>query len=77
MRLEHYPPTQSLAFSPNSGIERERAPAPGVVFRALAENPVALKRFERSCQGRAQGAGREARPATPGAGVLLNFGIRV
>ncbi len=50
------------------------APASGAVFRALAENPVAPKRFERSCQCRAQEAGREARPATPGAGVLPNFG---
>ncbi len=53
------------------------APASGAVFRALAENPVALKRSRHSCQSRAQCAGREARPATPGAGVLPNFGIRV
>ncbi len=51
------------------------APASGAVFRALAENPAALKRSERSWQSRAQDAGREARPATPGAGVLPSFGL--
>ncbi|MEJ0088207.1 MAG: hypothetical protein WDM80_00390 [Limisphaerales bacterium] len=45
-------------------------PAPGVVFRALAENPAAPKDCKRLCRPRAQTAGREARPATPGAGVL-------
>jgi len=34
-------------------------PAPGVVFRALAENPDAPKRFKRSCQHRPRSAGRE------------------
>jgi len=48
------------------------APAPGAVFRALAENPDAAKRFKRSWQDCAQAAAREARPATPGAGVLPN-----
>ena len=51
------------------------APAPDAVFRALAENPHARKGFKRPSQCDAQGAGREARPATPGAGVLPSFGI--
>ena len=46
------------------------APAAGAVFRALAENPDAPKRVARSGSLRAPKAGREARPATPGAGVL-------
>jgi len=51
------------------------APASVAVFRALAENSVARERFECSCQCRAQDTGREARPATPGAGVLPNSGL--
>ena len=53
------------------------APAPGAVFRALAENPGAQESSGRRFQLHAQTAGREARPATPGAGVLPSFGVRV
>ena len=49
---------------------RGSAPASGAVFRALAENPGARKRPRRSGHLHAQKAEREARPATPGAGVL-------
>ncbi len=35
------------------------APAPGAVFRALAENPSARKSSKRSCQPRAHSAGGE------------------
>jgi len=55
-------------------VKREKqmgsAPASGAVFRALAENPRAPKRSKRPGSLRAPEAGREARPATPGAGVL-------
>jgi hypothetical protein len=53
------------------------APAPGAVFRALTENPRAQNSPKRSFQLSPQDAGREARPATPGAGALPNFGFRV
>jgi len=46
------------------------APAPGAVFRALAENPGAPKRSQRAGSVRTPGAARAARPARPGAGVL-------
>ena len=46
------------------------APAPGAVFRALAENPGATKSSESSHQRHTHEAGREARPATLGACVL-------
>ncbi len=54
-----------------------RAPASGAVSRALAENPFAPKTFERSWQFRARTTGREARPVTPEADVLPNYGIQV
>jgi hypothetical protein len=47
------------------------APASGAVFRALAENTRHAKTCDRSeTVGTPKKAGREARPATPGAGVL-------
>ena len=46
------------------------APAPGAVFRALAENPNARNASEKSATARALDAGRGARPAAPGAGAL-------
>ncbi len=49
------------------------APASGAVFRAPAENPGAPKPSDRSSHLHAHEAGREARPATPGAGVLPKF----
>ena len=52
------------------GNRRGSAPASGAVFRALAENPNAPKRCQRSGAIRAPDAGREARPTTPGAGGL-------
>ena len=52
------------------------APASGAVFCALAVGPRAPKSFERLWQFRAQTPGREARPATPEAGVLPDFGIQ-
>jgi hypothetical protein len=58
-------------------MKKGSAPASGAVFRALAENPGAQKQSGRSEQFHAQEAGREARPATPGAGVLPSIGIRV
>ena len=56
-----------------TGVETGGAPAPGAVFRAPAENPGAPKRSEHSSHLHAHEAGREARPATPGAGVLPKF----
>ena len=54
------------------------APAPGAVFRASRKNVGRSKKFQ---AGRlddvVRSAGRGARPATPVAGVLPNFGIRV
>ena len=54
------------------------APAPGAFFRALAENFV---RTEYSATfgwaGTTKLLAARARPATPGAGVLPNFGVRV
>ncbi len=58
------------SIKPEFRNSKGSAPASGAVFCALAENPVATKRSERSCLYRAQDAGREARSATPGAGVL-------
>ena len=69
--------TLTCRIEPKLRNGKGRAPASGAVFRALAENPVALKRSRHSCQSRAPCAGREARPATPGAGVLPNSGIRI
>jgi hypothetical protein len=63
-------------INPELRNEKGSAPAPGAVFRALAENPDAPKQSGRLEQFHAQEAGREARPATPGAGVLPNIGIR-
>ena len=66
------------AIPPESAFRDKEgsAPASGAVFRASEENPVAPKRFERSCQDCAQDAVREVRPATPEAGVLPNSGSR-
>ncbi len=74
-----------LQWAPQTQNSNGNAPASKVDFRAnpdtglgdVAESPYALKEFDRSCQYRPQRAGREARPATPGAGVLPNIGIRV
>jgi hypothetical protein len=50
------------------------APAPGAVFRALAENPRGLKTFECSWPCRAQTDGPRGRvPLRPRAGVVPNF----
>ena len=51
---------------------------PRALFPAPSrKTPGAQKNSEDSCQCRAQGADREARPATPGAGVLpFYFGVR-
>jgi 2-C-methyl-D-erythritol 2,4-cyclodiphosphate synthase len=51
------------------------APAPGAVFRALAENPGAPKSFKRSGQRHAQLPAARAQPATPEAGVLPSIGV--
>jgi hypothetical protein len=51
------------------------APAPGAVFRALAENPDSPESFQRPSQRHAQPPAARAPPATPGAGVLPNFGV--
>jgi hypothetical protein len=53
------------------------APAPGAVFRAPAENIGRIDISKILCPAHTPEAGREARPATPGAGVLPNFGIQV
>ena len=51
------------------------APAPGVVFRALAENPDAPESFQHPSQRHAQPPAARALSATPGAGVLPNCGV--
>ena len=53
------------------------APAPGAVFRALAENPDALKSCKRPGLRHAQPPAARAPPATPEAGVLPNCGVRI
>ena len=54
------------------------ARAARAVFRALAENPEGTEKFQTfgrmSCAKRLDA---KARPATPEAGVLPNFGFRV
>ena len=65
-------------LNPNSEVETGSARAARAVFRALAENAERAEKFQtfgRRSWG--QTAGREARPATPEAGVLPNFGFRV
>jgi len=68
---EHFHPRAEEIYYLTHGAGKIRnrngsAPAPGAVFRALAENPRAQKKFQTSAR---------ARPATPGAGVLPGFGI--
>jgi hypothetical protein len=46
-------------MNPTFAEEMGSASASGAVFRALAENPRALKYFKRSCQFHAQDAERE------------------
>jgi hypothetical protein len=46
-------------MNPNFAAEMGSAPASGAVFRALAENPRALKYFKRLCHFHAQKAERE------------------
>ena len=54
------------------------APAPGAVLRALAENREAQEKVHGwDFFNAGQSAERGARSATPGAGVLPNFGVRV
>jgi hypothetical protein len=66
------------AFNPNSEIEKGARP-PRALFSAPSRKTVGRsKKFQTSrLDGVVQSAGREARPATPVAGVLPNFGIRV
>jgi hypothetical protein len=53
------------------------APASGAVFLALAENTGTHRNVSRVREHVARkDAGREARPATPEAGVLPNFEVR-
>jgi len=59
-----------LPVKRDSGEEPGNAPAPGAVFRALAENIGAVGACVRPGNGERPRAGREARPATPEAGVL-------
>lgn len=58
-----------------AGLQTGSAPASGAVFRAHAENPGASERIKHLGQPHAQEAGREARSATPGAGVLPKLGL--
>jgi hypothetical protein len=61
-----------------SEIEMGSVPAPGAVFRALAENNERNKKVPvRPGILVSQTAGREARPATPEAGVLPSSGFQV
>src|ERR1035438_4485549 len=51
---------------------------PRVLFSAPSRKTSAASEFPKLlCPSHTQEAGREARPATPGAGVLPNFGVRV
>jgi hypothetical protein len=52
------------------------ARASRAVFRALAESIERTRNSGRFESSHAQEGGREARPATPEAGVLPNLGIR-
>ena len=62
---------------PNSEVERGACP-PRARFSAPSRKTAGGRKCcKGSCQCRAQAAGREARPATPGAGVLTEFGNRV
>jgi len=48
-----------------------------VQFSALSRKTLAASKFPKLfCPSHTQEAGREARPATPGAGVLPNFRVR-
>jgi hypothetical protein len=63
-------------LNPKTEIEIGSAPAPGAVFRALAENNERNKKVPvRPGILVSQTAGREARPATPEAGVLPSSGF--
>ena len=66
------------AFKPNSEIEAGSAPAPGAVFRALAENTDGGK----LCATRKSAAGGKCWPrgrvqARPGRACSPNFGLRI
>jgi len=65
-------------FTPNSEMEKGARP-PRALFSAPSRKTMGRsKKFQTSrLDGVVQSAGREARPATPVAGVLPNFGIRV
>jgi len=59
-----------MGSAPASGVSRSAG-------RALAENIGRVEVSETAVPSHTQEAGREARPATPGTGVLPNFGVRV
>jgi hypothetical protein len=65
-------------LNPKTEIEMGSAPAPGAIFRALAENNERNKKVPiYSGMLVCQTAGRGARPATPEAGVLPSSGFQV
>ena len=65
-------------FEPKLRNRKGSAPAPGLFSAPSRKTVGRSKKFQTSrWDGVVQSAGREARPATPVAGVLPNFGIRV
>jgi len=66
-----------MRFYPELRNRKGSAPAPGAVVRASRKTVGRSKKFQtRRLDDVVRSAGREARPATPVAGMLPNFVVR-